>query len=160
MAALQQTDALRQDAQQAMGQVQTGMETLHQHQKATFSVAQQSEVRSSEAVRMVEQLHQARAEDQRQFQQRMAQMEGALKQQLAVSDNAMKSIESLRQELTLSRDDARSLRQQLGESTWKLSHVSEQQKIAQQAQVQSTTESAARETELMRQANDLAARFE
>ena len=125
VAALQQTDALRQDAQQAMGQVQTGMETLHQHQKVTFSVAQQSEACSSEAVRMVEQLHQARAEDQRQFQQRMAQMEGALKQQLAVSDNAMKSIESLRQELTLSRDDARSLRQQLDESAWKLSHVSE-----------------------------------
>ena len=87
-------------------------------------------------------------------------MEGALKQQLAVSDNAMKSIESLCQELTLSRDDARSLRQQLDESTWKLSHVSEQQKIAQQAQVQSIAQSVARKTELMRQANELAARFE
>ena len=57
-----------------LGQVKTGLETLHERQGAALSIAQNSDMRSSEAVRVVEELRQARLEDQQNFTDRMAQM--------------------------------------------------------------------------------------
>ena len=77
--ALQQTHALRDETSQVLGQVQTGLETLHERQGAALSIAQHSDTRSSEAVRLVEELQQACLDDQKGFTDRMAQMEQALK---------------------------------------------------------------------------------
>ena len=57
--ALQQTQALRDETSQVLGQVKTGLETLHERQGAALSVAQNSDARSSEAVRLAEELRQA-----------------------------------------------------------------------------------------------------
>ena len=57
----------------------------------------------------------------------MAQMEKVLKQQMEVAENALKSINTLRQELDTSRAESRSLRQKLTESSWKISTLSELQ---------------------------------
>ena len=123
--ALQQTHALRDETSQVLGQVKTGLETLHERQGAALSVAHNSDARSSEAVRLVEELRQARLEDQQSFTNRMAQMEQALKTQMAVAENALKSISALRQELDTSRAESRTLQQKLTESNWKLSNLSE-----------------------------------
>ena len=85
---------------------------------------------------MVEELRKARLDDQTVFQERMGQMEQALKKQMEVAESALKSINSLHQELDTSRAESRTLRQQLTESNWKLSNLSEQQTRAQQAQAQ------------------------
>ena len=124
-----------------------------------MSVAQNSDARSSEAVRLVEELRQARLEDQQSFSSRMAQMEKVLKQQLEVAENALKSINTLRQELDTSRAESRSLRQKLTESSWKISSLSEQQTRAQQAQAQSTAQAAEREKLMMKRAEEIAAQF-
>ena len=97
--AIQQTQALRDETSQVLGQVKTGLETLHERQGAALSVAQHSDARSSEAVRLVEELRQARLEDQQNFTNRMAEMERALKQQMEVAENALKSIDALRLKL-------------------------------------------------------------
>ena len=60
---------------------------------------------------MVEELQQARLDDQKSFLERMGQMERALKKQMEVADSALKSINSLRQELDHSRAESRTLRQ-------------------------------------------------
>ena len=135
--ALQQTHALRDETSQVLGQVKTGLETLHERQGAALSVAQNSDARSSEAVRMVEELQQARLADQQNFTDRMAQMERALKTQMEIAENSLKSINALRQELDTSRAESRTLRQRLTESNWKLASLSDQQTRNQQAQAQS-----------------------
>ena len=76
--ALQQTHALRDETLQVLGQVKTGLEVLHERQGAVISIAQHSDTRSSEAVRLVEELQQARLTDQQNFTDRMSQMEKAL----------------------------------------------------------------------------------
>ena len=124
--ALHQTQALRDETSHVLGQVKTGLEMLHECQGAALSVAQNSDARSSEAVRLVEELRQARLEDQQSFNSQMAQMEKVLKQQMEVAENALKSINTLCQELDTSRAESRSLRQKLTESNWKLSSLSEQ----------------------------------
>ena len=48
--ALHQTQALRDETSQVLGQVKTGLETLHERQGAALSVAQHSDARSPEAV--------------------------------------------------------------------------------------------------------------
>ena len=157
--ALQQTHALRDETSQALGQVKTGLEALHERQGAALSIAQHSDTRSSEAVRLVEELRQARLDDQKSFMERMGQMEQALKKQMEVAESALKSINSLRQELDTSRAESRTLRQQLTESNWKLSNLSDQQTRAQQAQAQSAAQAAERERTMMRQAEEIATRF-
>ena len=52
--ALQQAHALHDETSQALGQVKTGLEALHEGQGAALSIAQHSDTRSSEAVKMVE----------------------------------------------------------------------------------------------------------
>ena len=79
VAALHHTSALRHEAMEAVGQVQSGMDTLYHNQRETLNVARSSEARNSEAVHRIEELTLAQAEDQKQFQQRMTQMEDALK---------------------------------------------------------------------------------
>ena len=86
------------------------METLHERQGAALSIAQQSDTWSSEAVRLVEELRQARLVDQKGFTDRMAQMERELKTQMEVAENALKSINALRQELDTSRAESQTLR--------------------------------------------------
>ena len=54
--ALQQMHTLHDETLQALGQVKTGLETLHERQGAALSLAQHSDTRSSEAVRLVEEL--------------------------------------------------------------------------------------------------------
>ena len=76
---MQQTQALRDETSQVLGQVKTGLETLLERQGAALSIAQNSDTRSSEAVRVVEELRQARLGDQKNFTDCMAQMEQALK---------------------------------------------------------------------------------
>ena len=143
--ALQQTHALRDETSQALGQVKTGLEMLHERQGAAISIAQHSDTRSSEAVRLAEELQQARLADQQNFTDQMSQMEKALQKQMEIAESAFKSIEKLRQELDTSRAESRTLRQQLTESNWKLSNLSDQQTRAQQAQAQSAAQSAERE---------------
>ena len=157
--ALQQTNALRDETSQMLGQVKTGLEALHDRQGAALSIAQHSDTRSSEAVRLVEELQKARLDDQKSFTDRMAQMEQALKKQMEVADNALKSINMLRQELDTSRAESRTLRQQLTESNWKLSSLSDQQTQARLAQAQSAAQAAERERTMMQQAEEIAARF-
>ena len=94
--ALHHTQALRDETSQALGQVKTGLEALHERQGAALSAAQNSDARSSEAVRLVEELRQARLEDQENFTSHMSQMERVLKQQMEVAENALKSISTLR----------------------------------------------------------------
>ena len=67
-------------------------------------------------MRLVEELRQARLDDQKSFLERMGQMEQALKNQMEVADSALKSINILWQELDTSRAKSRTLRQQLTES--------------------------------------------
>ena len=57
--ALHQTQALMDETSQVLGQVKTGLEALHERQGGALSVAQHSDTRSSEAVRLVEELRQA-----------------------------------------------------------------------------------------------------
>ena len=102
MGALQQTHALWDETSQVLGQVKTGLETLHERQGVALSIAQHSDTRSSEAVRVVEELRQARLDEQKNFTSRMAQMEQALKKQMEVAKSALKSINTLRQELDTS----------------------------------------------------------
>ena len=157
--AWQHTQTLRNETSQALGQVKTGLETLHERQGAALSMAQHSDTRSSEAVRLVEELRQARIDDQKSFTDRMSQMEQALKRQMEVAENALKSINTLRQELDTSRAESRTLRQQLTESNWRLSSLSDQQTRAQQAQAQSAAQAAERERTMMQRAEEIAARF-
>ena len=124
-----------------------------------MSVAQNSDARSSEAVRLVEELRQARLEDQQNFTSRMSEMERVLKQQMEVAENALKSISTLRQELDTSQAESRTLRQKLTESNWKLSSLSDQQTRAQQAQAQSAAQAAEREKLMMKRAEEIAAQF-
>ena len=69
---MQQTHALRDETSQALGQVKTGLEMLHERQGAAISIAQHSDTRSSEAVRLAEELQQARLADQQNFTDRMS----------------------------------------------------------------------------------------
>ena len=108
-----------------LGQVKTGLKALHKRQGAALSVAQNSDARSSKAIWVVEELRQARLEDQQNFTNHMAEMERVLKQQMEIAKNALKSINTLCQELDTSRAESRSLRQKLTESNWKLSSLSE-----------------------------------
>ena len=66
--ALQRTRELEEGANRTLTGIQTGMQTLHQDQVETRSIAHSSAARSSEAVRMMEELRRARLEDQRDFQ--------------------------------------------------------------------------------------------
>ena len=124
---MHQTQALREETSHAIGQVKIGLETLHERQGAALSIAHHSDTRSSEAVRMVDELRQARLDDQKNFTDRMAQMEQALKKQMEVAESALKSINTLRQELDTSRAESHTLRQQLTESNWRISSLSDQQ---------------------------------
>ena len=114
--ALQETHTLRDETSQALEQVKTGLETLHERQGAALSLAQHSDTRSSEAVRLVEELRQARLDDQKSFIDRMGKMEQSLQKQMEVAESALKSIDQLRQELDTSRAESRTLQQQLTES--------------------------------------------
>ena len=154
--ALHHTQALRDETSQALDQVKTGLETLHERQGAALSVAQHSDARSSEAVRVVEELRQARLEDQQNFTNRMAEMERVLKQQMEVAESALKSIDALRLKLDSSQAESRTLRQKLTESNWKLSSLSEQQTRNQQAQAQSAAQAAEREKLMMKRAEEIA----
>ena len=87
----------------------------------------------------------------------MAEMERVLKQQMEVAENALKSINTLRQDLDISRAESCALRQRLTEGTWKLSNLSEQQPHAPQAQAQSTAQAAEREKLMMKRAEEIAA---
>ena len=75
---------------------------------------------------MVEELQQARLDDQKSFLECMGQMEQALKKQMEVADSALQSINLLRQELDTSQAESRTLQQQLTESNWKLSNLCDQ----------------------------------
>ena len=60
-------------------------------------------------MRLVEELRQARLDDQKSFKDRMGQMEQALKKQMEVAESALKSIDKLRQELDTSCAESRTL---------------------------------------------------
>ena len=109
---------------------------------------------------MVEELQRARLEDQRDFQSRLERLETALKRQMTISDGAVKKLDSVQQELNTAQSKSRSLRQQLQESNWKLSNLSDQQMQAEQIQDQQSAETAARETAIMQQAEEIAACFD
>ena len=139
--------------------MKTGLETLHERQGAALSIVQNSDARSSEAVRLVEELRQARLEDQQNFTDRMAQMERALKTQMEIAENSLKSISALRQELDTSRAESRTLQQRLTESNWKLASLSDQQTCNQQAQAQSAAQAVEREKLMMKRAEEIATQF-
>ena len=65
--ALQQTGALRTEATQVISEMQSGMQLLHQRSGEAHSVAKDSEAKSSEAVRMADELRRAREADQKDF---------------------------------------------------------------------------------------------
>ena len=91
---------------------------------AALSAEQDSEARIPEAVRLVEELRHAQLVDHQNFNSRMSQMQRLMKQHMEVTQNLLKAITTLRQELDTSRAESRTLRQTLTDFNWKLSDLS------------------------------------
>ena len=110
-------------------------------------------------MQLVNELRQARLDDQKNFTDRMVQMEQALKKQMEVAESALKSINTLRQELDTLRAQSHTLRQQLTESSWRISSLLEPQTRAQRTQAQSAEQAAMRERTMRQRAKEIAAQF-
>ena len=120
VAALRETDAIKQEAASVLSNIQTGMQELHVRQGQAQHAATESDQRSATALRMVEELQRAREQDQRAYQARMDSMERMLQQQVSVANTAIGAIHELKKELTEAREESRRLQEQLSLSQVRL----------------------------------------
>ena len=121
--ALQETSMLKHEAANVIFDIQSRMQELHDRQGQAHSIATSSKHRSATALKMVEELRQAREQDQQNFQSRMGAMKKVMQQQVQVSTSAINAIQALKTELEASRSESHRLQQALNASQEQLAQL-------------------------------------